>query len=327
MDILIALTIFFITSIVVIVSAKFLVASGEVISSRTGWGQVWVGTLLLAGATSLPELVATSTASFLGTPDLAGGAIFGSNMLNMTILAVTLAIFGGNQVLQKIMPQQTAVAIFALSLTIVAVFLSALQVDIKWIIISPASLIIIACYALGSRILFRHSSSADRRDNESTGHTLKWGWTVFALSSATICLATFLLTSSAANISDITGISASFIGVIALAFVTSLPEISTSVAALRMGTPDLAVSNLYGSNAFNIIILALADCFFRNGSIFGNLDVGAIVAGLLAILLMSLGVLQLLLRKSASPFSLYQHSALVMTTIYIGGVFLVFYIG
>ena len=87
-----ALGLFFGTAVVVVVAARALAASGDVIAFRTGWGRVWVGTLLLAGATSLPELVTTATAVRLDTPDLAAGNIFGSNMINNIMLAVLMAL-------------------------------------------------------------------------------------------------------------------------------------------------------------------------------------------------------------------------------------------
>jgi len=322
-----ALSLFFGTAIVVVVASRFLAASGVVIAFRTGWGQVWVGTLFLAGATSLPELVSTSTAAFRDTPDLAGGNIFGSNMLNMTILALALAFFGGKQVFQKVLPQQHWVAAFGIVLTVAAVVLAAIQLDVRWLVISPASLIIIALYIWGSRLLYKQSSDAVQAEVGITSHSLRWGWMVFALSSGAIFAASVFLTTSATDIADITGISESFIGVLAVAFVTSLPEVSTSVAALRMGTPDLAVSNLYGSNAFNIMALAVADLFFTGGSIFGNLSGSAVVAGLFAIFLMVLGTLQLLLRRPLKAFSVTEPSTLGIVAIYAAGLVLVFLIG
>ena len=327
MDLAIALILFIGTSVIVVASARYLVTSGNVIAIKTGWGHVWVGTLLLAGATSLPELVATSTAAFLNNPGLAAGNVFGSNMLNMTIMTLALGFLGGKLVFQQVLPQQRAVALFATVLTILAVLLATARLDVKWWLISPASLIIIAFYVLGSWRLFKQSSDAAHHEEETTHRSIQWAWTVFGLSSAAIFVATFLLTRSAANIAEITGVGESFIGVLALAFVTSLPEVSTSVAALRQNAPDLAISNLFGSNAFNIIVLAIADLFFTGGSLFGNMQTGAVVAGLFAILLMSLSIWQLLFKRPVKVFSLVEPSIFLMISIYAAGLFLVFYMG
>ena len=327
MDLTLALILFFGTSVLVVSAARFLVTSADVIAIKTGWGHVWVGALLLAGATSLPELVSTSTAALLGNAGMAGGNVFGSNMLNMTILTLALGLLGGGLVLQKILPQQQRVAFFATLLTIVAVAFVALKLDVKWWIVSPAALIILAIYIAGSWRLFTESTDTEEEDKATTQRSLRWGWTVFALSSAVIFVATYFLTRGASDIADITGIGGSFIGVLALAFVTSLPEVSTSIAALRQNAPDLAVSNLFGSNSFNILVLAVADLFYDGGSLFGGMDNGALIAGLFAILIMSLSIWMLLVKRPVRILSFTGPSMALITTLYGAGLFLVFYFG
>ena len=327
MDLTLALILFFGASVLVVSAARFLVTSADVIAIKTGWGHVWVGALLLAGATSLPELVSTSTAALLGNAGMAGGNVFGSNMLNMTILTLALGLLGGGLVLQKILPQQQKVAFFATLLTIVAVAFVALKLDVKWWIVSPAALIILALYIGGSWRLFTESTATEEEDKATTQRSLRWGWTVFALSSTVIFVATYFLTRSASDIADITGIGGSFIGVLALAFVTSLPEVSTSIAALRQNAPDLAVSNLFGSNSFNILVLAIADLFYDGGSLFGRMDNGALIAGLFAILIMSLSFWMLLVKRPVRILSFTGPSMALITALYGAGLFLVFYFG
>ncbi len=327
MDLTLALIVFLATSVLVVASARFLVAAGDVIAIKTGWGHVWVGALLLAGATSLPELVATSTAAYLGNPGMAGGNVFGSNMLNMTILTLALGLLGGGLVLQKIRPQQQRVAFFATFLTIVALALAALRLDVKWWIVSPGALIILAVYIAGSWRLFKESSEAEEDNDDTTDRSLLWGWTVFAISSAVILVATYFMTNSADSIAEATGIGKSFIGVLALAFVTSLPEVSTSIAALRQNAPDLAVSNLFGSNSFNILVLAVADFFYAEGSVFGGMDDGALLAGLFAILIMALSIWMLMLKRPVKLFSFAAPSMALITALYGVGLLLVFYLG
>ena len=135
------------------------------------------------------------------------------------------------------------------------------------------------------------------------------------------------MTNSADEIANITGVAKSFIGVLALAFVTSLPEVSTSIAALRQNAPDLAVSNLFGSNSFNILVLAIADFLYDEGSLFGNMDDGALIAGLFAILIMSLCVWMVLIRKPVKLFSFTGPSMTLIAALYGAGLFLVFYLG
>ena len=304
MDLAVALGLFLGTAIVVVVAAIALAASGDVIAFRTGWGRVWVGTLLLAGATSLPELVTTATAVRLDTPDLAAGNVFGANMINNVKLAVLMALLGGGLAFQRLSPSQASVAALAIGLTAFATLMAAFQLGVKWWVVSPVSLVILAGYLGGSRLILKKSSQHEETVTTTSTRSLRWGWSVFLLSALAIFAAAPFLAFSAEEIADITSISESFIGVLALAFVTSLPELSTIIATLRIGAPDLAVATVYGSNAFNMVALGIADFFFTGGSLFENLDNSVAIAGLFAIILMVLGTVQLLQRRPAKHFSL-----------------------
>ena len=114
---------------------------------------------------------------------------------------------------------------------------------------------------------------------------------------------------------------------LALAFVTSLPEVSTSIAALRQNAPDLAVSNLFGSNSFNILVLAVADFFYSDGSIFGGMDNGALLAGVFAILIMGLCIWMIQVKKPVKLLSFTRPSMALITALYGMGLFMVYYFG
>ena len=324
MDLGASLGLFFGTAVVVVAAATYLVTASDVIAFRTGWGRVWVGLLLLGGATSLPEMVTSATAARLDTVDLAAGNIFGANMLNITKLAVLMAIFGGGQVYQRLSNQHVWIAALAIVLTGLATLLAAIELGTKWSVVSPATLAILAVYIVGSKLLYKQSAGAQEPETVASERSLRWGWTVFIICAVAILVAAPFLAFSADEIADITGISQSFIGVLAVAFVTSLPELSSIAVALRMRAPDLAVAMVYGSNAFNIIALGVADFFFLDGSLFGVLDRSALVAGLFAILLMVLGTVQLLQRRTLRFFSLSEPSTLGIVAVYGLGLFLVF---
>jgi cation:H+ antiporter len=76
------------------------------------------------------------------------------------------------------------------------------------------------------------------------------------------------------KIGETCGLSKSFIGTLFLAIISSLPELTTTIAAGRMGRFEMAVGNIFGSNIFNIMVLGLADVFYRKAPLFaaGKLD-------------------------------------------------------
>ena len=150
------------------------------------------------------------------------------------------------------------------------------------------------------------------------------GWTVFAIGALFVSAAATALAISADQIADETGISASFIGVLAVAIVTTLPELTVGITSIRIGVPEMAVAGLYGSNAFNIAILAVADLSYYEDSLFGALDDSHVIAGGFAVVLMGLGVIQLRLRRPLTHFSLKEPSTALLVTLYIAGLFMVF---
>ena len=135
------------------------------------------------------------------------------------------------------------------------------------------------------------------------------------------------MTVSADAIAEETGVSASFIGVLAVAIVTTLPELTVGITAIRIGAPEMAVAGLYGSNAFNIAILAVADIAYVEGSLFGALDDSHVIAGGFAVLLMGLGLIQVRLRRTLKYFAFTEPSTILIVAIYLAGLFLVFRAG
>jgi cation:H+ antiporter len=317
--------VFLLSAVVVVVSSIMLAISGDVIASRTKWGRLWVGALLVAGATSLPELVTVVAAVRIGAPSLAAGTIFGANLFNMTKLTLVIALVGGREVFQQIRPQQAQLLGLALVLTALATLFAALRLDAKWLMVSPSTLVILAVYIVGTRIIYGRSMR--EQEAEPVGeseHSLAWGGGFFLLAAAGIFIAAPFLAVSADRIAELAGVSESFVGVLAVAFVTSLPELVALITAMRIGAHDLALSGLYGSNAINVVVLGIADLFQTPGSLFGSLDVSHVVAGLFAVLLMGLGMIQVIRRKRVTHFSLTQPSTVVVVGLYLIGLFLVF---
>ena len=153
------------------------------------------------------------------------------------------------------------------------------------------------------------------------GHGLCLG-----LHPSVVMVAAIFLTISVDQIAESTGLATSFLGVVAVAVVTTMPEATTTIAAVRIGAADLAVGTLYGSCAFNILVLALADPFYRQGTLVEALGDAPVAAGLVAILLMTLGLGQILLRGS-HPLVPAVPALVAMGLIYGGGLYLVYSLG
>ena len=259
-DLVLALLLFAGSTVLVILSGVFLAKYGDAIAELMGWGRLWVGTILVALATSLPELVTNVTAAIRDQPELAGGTILGANMVNMFTLAMVALFFGAASFFRQVAPEQRYLVLIAISLTALAVLLSVFPIGVAIQGVGLASLLILALYLGGMRLVYvtLPKEVTGPADSSNGGlPSLGRAWAVFGLASLGVMVAAPALAFSVEEIAESTGLATSFLGVVAVALVTTMPEASTTITAVRIGATDLAVGNLFGSCAFNILILAL----------------------------------------------------------------------
>ncbi len=297
------LAVFALASGVIVVAGIRLARSGDEIASRTGLGGFLVGMLLLATATSLPELATGVSAALDHAPDLAVGNLLGSSMANMAILAIIDLAHRG-RVWPTVGIAHARLASIAIALTAVAVLavLSPSGITIGWVGAEP--ILIVVAYVAAARWMSR-SPGEGRRYRDATGeiiapthwaseieagHSLRYEVVAFALAALVILAMAPILTISAEGIATETGVGQTFIGALLLAVTTSLPELVASLAAIRIGAYDLAVGNLFGSNAFNMTILLGVDLAYLPGPVLSAVDPSQLVAGVGAILLMAIAL-------------------------------------
>lgn len=293
---------FVITSAVVVAAAHQLAKYGDVISVRTGLGGLLVGTIFLAGATSLPEFVSSISSFRQGIPDLAAGNFFGSNMVNVMLLALVDLIHYQVPLLRRIAITHTLTAALAIALMTVAVLFMLADIDIAIGWVGLDSLLLIALYFGGVWLIQQEgkldSGAIDQAAVEPAADfpSLRAGIIGFTASAAILVAVVPLLVRASSDIADQTGLGTSFIGTALLSVVTSLPELLAALAAVRIGSTDLAVGNLFGSNVFNMLTLGIADFFYLDGRFLGAVDPGFALVGLFGILLTTMALLANLAR-------------------------------
>ncbi len=287
----------------VVAAGVVLARNGDAIAERTGLGGFLVGMLLLAGATSLPEIATDVSAALADAPDLAVGDLFGSSMANMAILAIVDLAYRG-RVWARVGLDQARLAAVAIGLTAIALLgiLVPGSPAIGWV--GLPTVVIVAGY-LAAATWMRRSRGKGRPARDVSGEwiapvgvrvpamaslTLRQIGARFGLAAAVVLLAAPVVALSAKGIADETGIGQSVVGVFLLAATTSLPELVGSFTALRIGAHDLAVGNLFGSNAFNMVALLAADVAYVRGPILAAVSPADAVAGVGAILLMALAL-------------------------------------
>lgn len=256
---------------VIIVAGTFLTRFADAIAEITKFGRLLVGSLLLAGATSLPELAVDVSAIRMDMPDLAVGDLLGSSLMNLTILAL-LDLSRHSR--GKILSRQSAAHALSGSMSAALTTLAAIGLltgkalaEYTVFNISPIIILLAGVYAVGVRMIYLDQriatqdqpEPAPQEANPAAGMTLKRAILGFAVSAAAILIAGPSLASAAGDLADQTGLGGTFVGSTLVAFSTSLPELVSTFAALRIGAMELAIGNMFGSNALNILILVPLD--------------------------------------------------------------------
>lgn len=307
-----------------------LAKAGDQIVERTGLGRLFIGTVLLAFATSLPELVTDITAAATGAPDLAVADLFGSSMANMAILAIVDLRHRG-----RVWPGVELGHARVAAVGIVLTALAALGIHtpagatIGWVGVTPILIFVLYIAAVA---WFRRTPSLDRgvaergpvRLQEPTGWgddkpptSLRGILVRFGVAAGVILVAAPIMAISVERIAAFTGITQTFIGAALLAVSTSLPELVASLAAIRIGAHDLAVGNLFGSNAANMAVLLFADLAYTDGPILAAVSPTQVVAAIGAILLMGLAVAAIV-GGTETRIKRFEPDAIVVLLAYIG---------
>ena len=317
-----AILVFLGSAVAVIFLGVQLAKYGDALASLTGWGRLFVGSILVALATSLPELSNNITAVRIDNPQLALGNVVGANMVNMFTMAMVALLFGGRRFLQRVAPEQGYLIVLAALLTGLAVLFAAIRIEANIWQIGISSIVLLVVYVIGMRIVYQRRPVEDGGEGDDPGMTLSRAWLMFGLVSVGVIIAGVFLAQSVDRVADLTGISSGVLGILAVSIVTTMPEASASVAAARMGAADLGVAGLYGSCVFNVTILSFADPFFRSGVLLNFAEPAHFISGGIAVALILLGGVMLWGRNRLSQPVIVAGLAAMSTFYVIGAVWI-----
>ena len=265
---------FAISAAIIIVAGTILTRSADSIAEITGLGRLLVGSILLAGATSLPELAVDLSAATMNVPDLGMGDLAGSCLMNLIILAIAdLLQKTRGALLSRLAAAHALSGVLSIALvaTVGLFVLFESRVEPAGVLgLSWGSIAILVGYALGVRMIY-YDQQASMREMPAPEPDARQGTRRFALlkavggfMAAAACIVAIapMLARSADRIAELSGLGGTFVGTTLVAFSTSLPELVSTLAALRMGATDLAIGNVFGSNAFNMLIVVAMDIVY-----------------------------------------------------------------
>lgn len=294
----------------IVFSGTRLTRYGDVIAERTGLGRLWLGLVLMAGVTSLPELATGLSAVASDLPDIAVGNILGSCAFNVLILGLLDALSRKVPLSSRINQANilsAGMSVLFLSGVGLSLFLGGRLPGLGWIgLYTP---LIVAGYFGTMRMAFkfekRRSALAgilEKTEPGASRMSLRTAVVRYALHAAVVVGAAIFLPGIAAGIARATGLGATFVGNIFVAVSTSLPELTVSITALRIGAVDMAVGNIFGSNIFNVFILALQDVFYFKGPILSFVDGQNMIPALAAMAMTGLAVAGLIYNAERKLF-------------------------
>jgi cation:H+ antiporter len=308
---------FLICTLAILYSGIKLSKYGDIIAEKSGLGKLWIGVILLALVTSLPELITgLSSVVVFKIPDIAAGDVIGSCVFNMLILALMDMFYRAAPMSSKVQQGHTLSAGFGmllLSVVAVNIFLSSLNVHVFNIFgwIGPYTPLIAILYIFAMRLIFSYEKRGIAAFVKETARELRYEqiskksvYINFSINALIVVIAALFLPEIGKEIAVITGLGQTFVGNIFIAFSTSLPEVVVSITAVKIGASDMAIGNLFGSNIFNMAILAVDDVFFIDGPLLSFIEPSHIVSALSAIIMMTIAIIGLTYRASKKPLFL-----------------------
>lgn len=291
---------FLIAGALVFAIASRLARHADAIADATGLGRLWIGSLLLAGSTSMPEIITDINAAAFSLPNIGVGDLMGSTLANMLILAVLVIVYERRQILKQAALDHALVGALAIVLTALA-GLSIASGGVGGVLgMGFDALAITLVYIVGMRVLFdltQQPANAPREETkESASRLLRGGLLGFGLATLGLIVVVPLLVFSADALTIEAGLSDTFVGTFLVGFTTSFPEIVAAFAAVRLGAVDLAVGNLFGSNAFNMTVLLMMDLAYRGEPVLQAVSQDHVTTAYAAVVALSLGVMAILAR-------------------------------
>ena len=231
---------------------RFVLGAGAT-ARNLGVQPLLIGLTVVAFATSAPEILVSIDASLRGEPGLAYGNAIGSNIVNIGLVLGTVAIIRPIQLRSATLRREMP-ALLAVSLLTVSLFLDSYLSRVDGIVMLTGLIIVMIWLAR----LGMHSAPSDpiAQDFEaeipkdvSMGKSLFW----LAVGLGTLLLGAHLLVEGSLNIAVGLGVSEVVIGILLVAFGTSLPELAVSLVSAMKGEYGLAIGNIVGSNIFNLL--------------------------------------------------------------------------
>lgn len=263
---------------------------GDKITKQTKVGAAFVGGLLIASITSLPEFVTSVSAVVIDNAALSFGDIVGSNMFNVFILAVYNIYFFKKDVFKNTSRKYIFECLILIT-DYIFIVLGANNIFINFV-----TFFLFCAYLIYMISVLKNK---DEESNEEPDQKVNYVFIKFILTAVVMVFLSIMLTKEADKIAHMyPSFSSSSIGAMLLGITTSLPEVVTTFSLLKLGNFNMAASNMLGSNIFNFLVLAISDIFVKESHIYSYSDSYTMMYVIGGIVTTFLLVISLILKKN-----------------------------
>lgn len=333
MPITIAAILFICGALVIAYVGTKMTTLADRLADRTGLGEAFVGALFLGAATSLPGITASVSAAAAGHPQMALANAIGGIAAQTAFLAIADITYrkANLEHAAASVPNMMQAALLIILLGLMVLTMAGPSVAVTGI--HPLTLVLPVLYFFGLRMirqarrkpmwqpLMTKDTRPDKEDEPQASAQANIAmWLKFSGAALMVIAAGYAVTHATIVLAEGWGFNESIAGAIFTAIATSLPELVTSIAAVRRGALTLAVSGIIGGNCFDTLFAAVADAVYRPGSLYhaaaetGNRELSLIAAAITMTAVLLLGLLR---RQKKGPGGIGFESVAVLV-IYIG---------
>jgi cation:H+ antiporter len=313
-------------ALIIGIAGYFLSLYGDVIAEKTGLGGSWVGFSMLATVTSLPELVTgISSVTYVGAPDIALGDALGSCVFNLLLIVFLDFMHRDSSVYTRISHGHILSAGFGVVLLGFVAFNILLHrhgFDFSLRHIGLYTPIIILFYIVAMRTVFRYEKTQQLEAMEEAVErhpkiSLSQAIAFYCVAATAVIAAGIRLPLTAEHVAQTMGWQRSFVGTVFVALATSMPEVAVTFSAFKIGALDMAISDLFGSNLFDLVIIALDDLAYLKGPLLADVSTVHLVSAQSAIMMTGIAIVGLLYRPTTRLFKTVGWVSLFMFSIFI----------
>ncbi|MFH1386168.1 MAG: hypothetical protein ABIH50_00680 [bacterium] len=308
---------------IIFVAASLLTKYADILAEKLNLSRSWIGIVLLATITSLPELSnSLSAATFVGKPDLGVGNLLGACLMNLLLVAFMDYLYKNKSVFSKLdlgHVLSAGFAILLLGLVCLGIFFSSIVNGHVF------TLAVIIIYLIGQRQIFIFEKGKILEvENIYTKEKVASVLAKFVFFGALVVVAGIWLSTLGNSLAIQTGLGATFVGSIILSLITTLPELTVSTSAMRMGAPDMAISSLLGSVLFNIALISVIDPFYRQAPLLSAVSSLNILTALAGVICLCLVIVAIINKSKEKLFMRFSWNSLLIILTVIGSWYLLF---